>query len=197
MNLKKLNDIQLFELIQKNHPKAFKELYNRHWEELYYAAYKRLADELCAEELVQETFVNLYVKKESLKITTTLIAYMHTVLKYKVIDEVRKRISAQTYLTSLSHQPRGEINDVNYLYERKELKEQFTAFTASLPKRCREVFILKRAEFSNKEIAQKLNIAEKTVEGHVSRAFRLLKVYFNDVYFSNLILFIQISYLLL
>lgn len=197
MKIKKLNDIELFELIQKNQHDAFKELYNRHWEELYLAAYKRLGDAFCAEELVQETFVNLYIKKDSLIITTTLKGYMHSVLKYKVIDEIRKRIRAQAYITTLSNQPKTETNDGNHIFERKELKDQFIVFTASLPKKCGEVFTLKQADFSNKEIAIKLNIAEKTVEGHVTRALRLMKIYFNDVYFSYLILLVQLSYLYL
>lgn len=45
-----------------------------------------------------------------------------------------------------------------------------------LPKRCKEVFINKRLKgFRSKEIAENMDISIKTVEGHITRAFKLIK----------------------
>jgi len=185
--MKSLKDLELLDLIREDKEAAFEELYNRHWKDLYNAAYKRLADEYRSEELVQETFVNLYLKKDTLVITSTLSAYMHTVLKYKVLDEVRKRMSSKAYLDSLLHHPVADSADVHQLLERKEIKEQFVVFSETLPKKCKEVFLLKQEDLSNKKIAEALQISEKTVEGHVSHARKLMKSFFVDYHLSTVI----------
>lgn len=177
MDTQKLNDQELLDLIKEDNGIAFEELYNRYWKELYNAAYKRLLDEYRSEELVQEVFVHLYLKRSSLIITSSLSAYIHTVLRYKVLDEIRKRLSSKTYLDSLIHDPVTDSIDVHQLLEKKEIKEQFAMFSETLPKKCKEVFLLKQDDLSNKKIAETLQISEKTVEGHVSHARRLLKSY--------------------
>src|SRR5690606_38357801 len=131
------------DLIREDNGTAFEELYNRHWKELYNAAFKRLLDEYRSEELVQETFLNLYLKRNSLKISTSLGAYMHTVLRYKVLDEIRKRLSSKAYLASLSSNSMID-SDVHQLLESKEVKKQFALFSETLPKKCKEVFLLKQ-----------------------------------------------------
>ena len=47
---------------------------------------------------------------------------------------------------------------------------------AILPEKCREVFVLSKIEgLKNREIAEKLNISEKTVERHMSIALSKLR----------------------
>jgi RNA polymerase sigma-70 factor (ECF subfamily) len=58
----------------------------------------------------------------------------------------------------------------------EDLKRQLLQETTRLPHKCRMVFQLSRNEgFSQKQIAIKLNIAEKTVEAHLSKALRSLR----------------------
>lgn len=177
MDTQNLHDQGLLNLIREDNRTAFEALYNRYWKELYNAAYKRLLDVHRSEELVQEVFVHLYLKRNSLIITSSLSAYIHTVLKYKVLDEIRKRLSSRTYLDSLVYNPTTDSVDGHQLLEKKEIKEQFVLFSETLPKKCKEVFLLKQDDLSNKKIAETLQISEKTVEGHVSHARRLLKSY--------------------
>ena len=45
-----------------------------------------------------------------------------------------------------------------------------------LPEKCREVFLLGKARGLNySEISEEIGISVKTVEGHIARAYRLLK----------------------
>jgi RNA polymerase sigma-70 factor (ECF subfamily) len=47
---------------------------------------------------------------------------------------------------------------------------------SNLPKKCKEVFILSKKDgLTNIEIAEYLNISIKTVESHITQAFKLLK----------------------
>src|SRR5690554_2423804 len=97
MKLSLHSDKTLLVLVQAGNQKAFEELYHRYWEELYWSAFRRLNDEFVAESLVQEVFVDVYVKKDQIYVDKSLKPYLYRVLKNKVIDEIRKRLSEQAY----------------------------------------------------------------------------------------------------
>lgn len=180
--MKGLDDLQLLLLIRKENDAAFQEVYDRYWAGLYNSAFKRLKNAHLAEEVVQETFLNLYTKRASVQISSSLSPYLFSVLKFKVIDEIRKQISVNTYQQHVAGLPFASDLNGQELLEKKEVKDQFDHFYDTLPKKCREVFLLKQDELSNQAIARELNISEKTVEGHVSKARRLLKSYMGDLY---------------
>ena len=66
-------------------------------------------------------------------------------------------------------------NNTEELINSKELKKEFDLSLARLPERCKEVFELSRFEtLSNKQIAHRLNISLKTVEGHITKSLKQL-----------------------
>jgi RNA polymerase sigma-70 factor (ECF subfamily) len=68
----------------------------------------------------------------------------------------------------------------NYYY--KELLERVEVEVNHLPPKCRNVFELSRKQYkTNKEIAQLMGISEKTVENHLTKALRYLRVNLNSV----------------
>ena len=63
-------------------------------------------------------------------------------------------------------------NEHPYLYQ--ELEREIQRIVDSLPKRCREVFVLSRFQgLKNREIAERLHISLNTVERHIQRALRI------------------------
>ena len=53
----------------------------------------------------------------------------------------------------------------------------------SLPDRCREVFRLVQSDkLKHKEIAQILDVSEKTVESHIANAYKKIALYVNKKY---------------
>ena len=82
-------------------------------------------------------------------------------------------------------------NTLNTLLEIKELKTQIELAISQLPERCREVFLLRRrANMSNKQIADQMNISENTVEQHMRKALSRLKHSLGN-YFVFALLFIK------
>ena len=64
---------------------------------------------------------------------------------------------------------------------------------ATLPEKCREVFMMSKIDgLKNREIAEKLNISEKTVERHMSIALRKLRDELDWV--LQIILFFSVSH---
>lgn len=184
-------DKHLLEKIAEDDHAAFKILYERYWKELLDSAYKRLKDPEVAEDIVQEVYAHLYKARKTLVISTSLSGYLHTVLKYKVLDEVRRQLVRNRYREEwLRDEPYLDTTETSVLLEEKEMQALMDEAGSHMPARCREVFFLRqREQLSYKEIAQRLGLSEKTVEGHIHRARVILKGYFKN-YPINFILLI-------
>ena len=184
-------DIHLLKQIAEDNHAAFKILYERYWQELLDAAYKRLKDPQIAEDIVQEVYAHLYKARKTLVVSTSLSGYLHTVLKYKVLDEVRRQLVRERYREEwFRDRPNLSTSETSQLLEEKEMQALLEEAGSHMPPKCREVFFLRqREQLSYKEIAQRLNLSEKTVEGHLHRARVILKHYFKN-YPINFILLI-------
>src|SRR5690606_29974122 len=86
------SDTYLLERIADDDHDAFRVLYDRYWQDLLDSAFRRLKDADLAEDIVQDVFASLYRVRKELVISTTLSGYLHTLLKHKVLDEVRRQL---------------------------------------------------------------------------------------------------------
>lgn len=176
------SDDELLDLFEKGDTAAFEEIYNRYWLKLYSAAYKRLNKREPAQEIVQDLFTSLWIHRVHLKIHTSLQGYLFSSIKYAVLNY--KRAESVRIAYSESHLLTNQVydNSTEEYITYKELKETFTIRVNELPPKCRNVFELSRNQYkSNKEIAQLLGISEKTVENHLTKALRVLKVSMNTL----------------
>ncbi|WPU96329.1 RNA polymerase sigma-70 factor [Mucilaginibacter sabulilitoris] len=169
-------DHQLLELIRKDHRGAFTELYNRYWDKLFTVAMHRLNDEHEAEEVVQEVFLSLWQRRASVQLTHSINTYLSVAVKYRIINHLDKQYRKKQHIEHLTiSSPLGEDSTNRWLSE-KELRAQLEQSISQLPEKCRIVFLLSRDEHkTNAQIAAELNIAEKTVEAHMTKALSTLR----------------------
>lgn len=169
-------DSQLLELIRKDDRVAFTELYNRYWDKLFTVAMHRLNDEHEAEEVVQEVFLSLWQRRLTIELTHSLNTYLSVAVKYRIINHLDKQFRKKQHIEHLAiHAPREQDSTSQWLLE-KELRTQLEQSISRLPEKCRIVFLLSREQNkTNAEIAAELNIAEKTVEAHMTKALSTLR----------------------
>lgn len=178
--LKNLTDADLLVMVKDDRMDAFEELYHRHWKKLYSFAYKRLRSKEVAEEIVQDFLANLWAGRKAMIIKTSFEGYIYTAVRNLVLNCIAKEIRKKTYgqfirvfKTDVDNTTQETLNvrDV-YFNLQKEL--------SYLPSKCRSVFEMSRQENkTNKEIAAQLGISEKTVESHLTKAIRRLRVNLN------------------
>jgi RNA polymerase sigma-70 factor (family 1) len=177
LDINSLNDIQLLDLIKADHEQAFKEIYNRYWKQLYSYAYKRVKSREVAEEIVQDFLTNFWASRHKLNIQISFEGYIYTSVKHLVLNyfakEARKTEVFENIYTNASYLD----NSTEEVISLHELHTVIAKEVSYLPVKCRSVFELSRMQNkTNKEIAQVLGISEKTVEGHLSKAIKRLKV---------------------
>jgi RNA polymerase sigma-70 factor (ECF subfamily) len=175
-------DVQLIGLFELGDINAFEEIYNRYWLKLYSAAYKRLRDRETAQEIVQDFFTSFWINREQVKIQTSLQGYLFTSIKYLVLNYKRAEAVRNSYAEILQMVNNSFDNSTEENYYYKELLERVEVEVNQLPPKCRNVFELSRKQYkTNKEIAQLMGISEKTVENHLTKALRYLRVNLNSV----------------
>lgn len=171
---KDLSDNDLVLLLKDGSEQALSALYLRYWDKLLTVATNRLDDPETAEECVQDVFFRLWQRRESLALSHSLATYLAVAVKYRVINvmdkqyRLRNRIE-QSYIGTTEA---SSLSAEDYLLE-KELMERIAASVNKLPEKCRIVFKLSREQgLTHKQIAAELDIAEKTVEAHISKALK-------------------------
>jgi len=170
-----LPDIELFQLTRQDDTKAFEALYMRHWSSLIDTAYRRLQSLDKAEDLYQDIFISFYQKRQYLEITVSVQVYLYQALKYKIPNEFRSENTRNTFQKNLFFKDVCK-NDFANEIEAKDLGKKIDNILASLPEKCRRVFIMSRhGNKTNKDISQDLKISISTVEKHIGKALKTLK----------------------
>lgn len=161
--------------IRSGDPAAFEELFNRYWEPLFAAAVYRLKSRDLAQDVLQELFVDLWEKRASLEIHTSVKGYLNQALKNRIINKIKSETVRDKYEKMILDHYETNPLGTEYRVSENFLNHEIRKDSALLPDRCKEVFELSRYEqLSHKEIGEKLNISPKTVENHIGKALKIL-----------------------
>jgi len=167
-------DNDLIEMLKNADAAAFNEIYNRYADAMYGSAFNILRDKHTCMDLVQEVFEWFWLHKEKLEVTNCK-AYLMTAVKFKTSNYIRNNKVPRKFFDELSGLDVAGENE-EALLEVKQLIAFIKNCSDTLPLRCREIFQLSRFEqLSNKEIALKLSVSEKTVENQMTIALKKLK----------------------
>lgn len=173
---KKLSDEKLVTLITENNNDAFRILYDRYWSRMLVKAYTLLQSYDLAEEVVQDAFINFWKRRHTIQLKYSFHTYIASVVKYEVLTKLASRSKQPLYIddiTALNPQDHSTQEWLDF----DELKNQIDLTVNTLPDKCQLVFRLSREEgLTAKQISETLDISHKTVEAHISKAIRVLRV---------------------
>lgn len=171
-----LKERELIQRLNNNDELALASIYNEYWEIMYLGAYNLVKNKQVSEDIVQDVFVNIWKKRGDLEIKVSLGSYLYTSTIYKTYDYFRKNKSAIRVDLLENFNERVQNSNPETKLMDKELQDYLEAVINELPEKCRVVYNLSRNEqLSHKEIAVKLNISTRTVEGHITKALKVLR----------------------
>lgn len=144
-----------------------------------------------AEDIVQDIFLELYEKYDSLSFRVNMPAYVFTTVKNRCIDHLRRKIINQEsvdymqseYLLTLRMKFDSlEILDDDILMD-SNLEERIEGALNKLPEKCRIIFVKHKIDgMKLKEIAEELQLSPKTIENQMTIAYKKLKEELKDYY---------------
>jgi RNA polymerase sigma-70 factor (family 1) len=182
------SDDELWESIKCGNHQAFKILFERYSPTLLATAKHYLKDENSCENIVQDIFLNLWLKRERLEIRD-FKSYLKSATRYHVYKELKdKKLNSKLTFTEehLENESAHSINSGEEWFNVASLKLQINAYLQMLPRRSREIFLMSREEnLSNGEIAEKLNISKRSVENQITAALHHLRVNMKNYLFVS------------
>jgi RNA polymerase sigma-70 factor (ECF subfamily) len=164
---------------------AFDAFFRTYYIQLRNYAFKIVKDISLAEDIVQDTFFNIWVKREQLSGVKNIGSYVRSAVHNESISALRKKIGQGFAIDTLNiyefEKLYSEILQYQDTILTKELSLKIGEATALLPDQCRTVFILSRSfGFKNREIADQLGISVKAVEKHITKALAHLREHLKD-----------------
>lgn len=155
----------------------FEMLFRMHFSGLCFFAQKYVKDFEFAREIVQEAFLNLWEKRETIDMNRPVKSYLSMMIHNKCTNHLRDtRKFDSTILNIENLLDSSEYEDTDQLVE-EELKAKIDAAIMELPEKCRVIFQMNRYEnLKYQEIADKLNISVKTVETQMSKALQHMRI---------------------
>ena len=160
--------------LQKGNERAFNFIFKEYYKSLSQFSYSFIKDQDKAESLVQEVFIKLWEKRESLGHIDNLLSYMMVMVRNLSLDYLRKeKVNLKVYLKI---KPEESVNTTEDQLSKNEFEEKLLKSVLKLPERCRIAFELSRFEsLTNKEIAEQMKISVKGVEALIGRSLKILR----------------------
>lgn len=173
--MKKRKEKQTVSRSRASDVSLFQQLFDSYFQSLVTYAFRFVNDWQAAEDITQDVFMALWVKKEDVDFDQPVKPYLYRAVYNRSINYLnsalmQKRIEGVDTIDELINQEILSYNQHDALLL-KEITAEINNFVETLPPQCRNVYKLSREEnLKNKEIAARLDISEKAVEKHITKA---------------------------
>jgi RNA polymerase sigma-70 factor (ECF subfamily) len=155
---------------------AMREIFNTYYQAVFYSINRMLSNFAASEDLTQEVFLDIWLKREKLIITSSFQSYLQKMAINKTLNYLRSQKNQifDKDISTLEDQYAEVVFQDNEIHELEEIMHQTID---NLPPQCKLIFVLSRFEdYSNKMIAEELNISIKTVENQMTKAIKILRL---------------------
>lgn len=173
------NEQQLLNGLQQGDQESFGRLYELYSERLFVNLLKLVKHPETAEEILHDIFVQVWEKRNTIEIHTSIRAYLFRIGENKVYDfyrKVRRDKLLYAHVKAAASEQYTHIEESLLFRENEQLLQ---AAVAALPPQRRQVFELCKLQGKTYEqVSNLLGISTSTVNDHIVKATRSIRQYF-------------------
>lgn len=166
----------------------FSKLYTEYYKRAFLFAKSYVRDEMAAEDIASDALIRLWdtLKQETVEHPLALLTF---ILRNQSLNYLKHEAIHQE---AMEHISQKRIRDIHYRISSleacnpeeifsTEITEILRRTLASLPEQTRRIFIMSRyKQMSIKEISEQLHLAPKSVEYHITKSLKALRVALKD-----------------
>ena len=153
--------------------KWFKEIFDEHHDYIRNYLYYLSGDMDLSDDLVQDVFLVIWEKRESVK-KESILPFLFTIARHLYFKNHRRKAIHLKFFSSWE-EPSKDVSP-EYVMELKEFDQHLQAVISQLPEKTRTAFLLSRMEDkSYAEIAKSFGLSIKAIEKHISKAKKFLR----------------------
>lgn len=158
---------------------TFKKIFLPYHKKLYGIAYRMVENQPDAEDIVQETYMKLWQKRNDTEHIENIESFAVAVLKNACFDFLRKMKPETVELSALSQ----KISFLETQIEDKEKLQYVETIVKQLPERQQQLIRLRHyEELSDKEIEKLTGLKTGNIKVIISRARKTIKEQFFKLY---------------
>ena len=170
------SDDLILEALGNDNVKIFKLLFENYYGDLVKYALRILHKPVIAEEIVQDIFERLWLRRREIQIHHSFSAYLYSSVRYQCINYFKSKMKDFVFEANILRMDQIVENTPYDELVLHDLKEALRLSIETLPEQCQIIFKLSRnAGLSNPEIAEQLNLSPKTVENQITIALKKIR----------------------
>ncbi len=151
-------------------------MFRKEFKGLVYFSMKYVKDMDAARGIVQDAFIMLCDKRDSMDMARNPKSYLTTTIYTRSLNYLRDNEKFDKNIIDFEELLDSGSQSADSALLGKELKAKIDEAINELPEKCREVFLLSRSEnMKYQQIADTLQISVKTVEAQMSKALAHLR----------------------
>lgn len=172
-----------FLLFRKGDTKVFEVIYYFYFDLVFQKVFRLVRSSEVAEEIVQESFTQLFLNREKLQDAEALFPYLYVVSKRLSISYFRKKVVREQYRDYAAQEMNRIAVSGQKVIEENDLIEIVKEAIAELPEQQGLIYHMNKMEDRPyKEIAEVFGLSVHTVRNHIANASKVIRIKLNNFF---------------
>jgi RNA polymerase sigma-70 factor (family 1) len=169
---------ELLRLVAEGDRNAFTQIYNNYRNKIYSIAFELTESATVAEEIVQDTFLKIWVKRETLPEIEHFRAWLFTITRNYVFTALKRIARKESIEVSAIQDAPLYDHDTEDRVLNNEYTRILQAAIDRLPDQQKQVYnLIKKEGLKREEAAAALHLSPETVKTHLAQAMRSIRTY--------------------
>jgi RNA polymerase sigma-70 factor (family 1) len=153
--------------------RRFKEIFDLYYEKVRSYAYYRTGNLQLSEDIVQDTFMKLWERRETIN-ESTVKPLVYTMAENSIRNYFKHKKAEYNFV--LKMQFSGNSEPADFMLEQEEFNHFLNKTLAEIPEKNRVVFLMNRIDrLTYSEIAACLDVSVKTIEKRMGEALEIIR----------------------
>lgn len=176
MEVNTYNERELLLSLAQGEDHAFASVFHHYRHRIYAIAFRLLGSASQAEDVVQDIFLKMWLKRGELHEISHFKAYLFTVTRNHIFTSLKLIARQQLAASELSAAAANEIKDAAIIH--KEYEQILQRAIAQLSPQQELIYKLSKEEgLKRNEIADRLQLSPETIKVHLANAMRSIRAF--------------------
>lgn len=184
-------DLEEFEQFQLADGRVFRKIFDHYKPSLLEKVCRLTSSTTEAEEIVQEVFIQLFLKRNEIPAAEAIFPFLYVVAKRLAISNFRKEVIRKQYQMDNGNIQLNTVPCADIQLEQKEREQMLQKVIDALPAQQKRIYQMNKfEEKSYQEIAEHIGISRNTVRNHLTAACSFVKLRLQKILFTLAILLV-------
>lgn len=157
---------------------SFRILFDTYQDNIYTTALFLTGDEWLAQEIVQETFIKIWLQRSQILKIENLETWIYVIAKNCALNLIKSNRNKELLLTKFQQEIRISYPHIETEILEKELQNILTKAIDRLPPKQRQTYqLIKEEDLKRDEVAKIMNISPETVKSNLKKATESIRIY--------------------